>query len=103
MSIKHKKMKIRNYFFLKIRNKTNQQKMLIMIKIFLLEKKKSKKDIPKIMEWYKHRSRAMELKQKMAIADYKCVKVITQIKQMSNQSYKVIKMKSRLARKRERF
>ncbi len=103
MSIKNIKIKIRNKLFLKIRNKTKLQKRLIMIKIFLLEKKKSKKDIPTIMEWYKHRSRAMELKQKMAIADYKCVKVIMQIKQMSKQSYKAIKMKSKLARRRERF
>ena len=55
------------------------------------------------MGWFKHRLRAMESKQKMGIADFKCAKVDTQIRWMIRQSYKAIKMIIKLLRKRERF
>ena len=87
----------------KILNKTNLQKIQIMIKIFQQEKEKFKKDKPKIMEWFKHRSRATVLKQKMETADFKCVKVNMQIKLMIKQSCKEIKVKKKQVRKREMF
>lgn len=68
---------------IKIYNKMKLWIALTMIKISWLKKEKYRKEIQIIMEWYKHRLRVMELKLKMVIVDYKCVRVDMQIKQMN--------------------